>query len=54
MLIDSQVRIILDCQNRSICRGPNSLFARLRREGINNVRYCYNSRGTIDRYLITL
>jgi hypothetical protein len=35
MLIDSQVRIILECQNRTINRGPNSIFSRLRREGID-------------------
>lgn len=31
----SSVRIILECQNRTICRGPNSIFARLRKEGID-------------------
>lgn len=30
-----QIRIILECQNRTICRGPNSIFARLRKEGID-------------------
>jgi len=30
-----QIRIILECQNRTIARGPNSIFSRLRREGIN-------------------
>jgi phospholipase D1/2 len=29
------MRIILECQNRTICRGPNSIFARLRKEGID-------------------
>ncbi|KAI9464976.1 phospholipase D [Lactarius psammicola] len=29
------VRIILECQNRTIGRGPNSIFSRLRREGID-------------------
>ena len=31
----SSVRLILECQNRTICRGPNSIFARLRKEGID-------------------
>ncbi|KZT60114.1 phospholipase D [Calocera cornea HHB12733] len=31
----SSVRIILECQNRTIARGPDSIFARLRREGID-------------------
>ncbi|CDO70864.1 hypothetical protein BN946_scf184801.g57 [Trametes cinnabarina] len=31
----SAIRIILECQNRTICRGPNSIFARLRKEGID-------------------
>ena len=30
-----QVRIILECQNRTISRGPNSVFFRLREEGID-------------------
>lgn len=30
-----QIRIILECQNRTIARGPNSIFARLRKEGID-------------------
>ncbi|KAH9002804.1 phospholipase D [Lactarius hatsudake] len=29
------VRIILECQNRTIGRGPNSIFSRLRKEGID-------------------
>ncbi|KAF9013434.1 hypothetical protein BDQ17DRAFT_1343417 [Cyathus striatus] len=31
----SAIRIILECQNRTIARGPNSIFSRLRKEGIN-------------------
>lgn len=31
----SSVRVILECQNRTIGRGPNSVFSRLRREGID-------------------
>ncbi|KAN0129506.1 phospholipase D [Lactarius tabidus] len=31
----SSVRIIMECQNRTIGRGPNSIFSRLRREGID-------------------
>ncbi|KAL0576864.1 Phospholipase D1 [Marasmius crinis-equi] len=31
----SAVRIILECQNRTICRGPNSIYSRLRKEGID-------------------
>ncbi|KAA1090862.1 Phospholipase D1 [Puccinia graminis f. sp. tritici] len=29
------VRLIVDCQNKSICRGETSIFGRLRAEGIN-------------------
>ncbi|KAI0693955.1 phospholipase D [Cytidiella melzeri] len=35
----SAIRIILECQNRTICRGPNSIFARLRKEGIDPDNY---------------
>ncbi|KAJ8519021.1 hypothetical protein ONZ45_g3982 [Pleurotus djamor] len=31
----SAIRIILECQNRTIARGPHSIFGRLRKEGIN-------------------
>ncbi|KAF8323532.1 uncharacterized protein EI90DRAFT_3146978 [Cantharellus anzutake] len=31
----SAVRLILECQNRTISRGPDSIFARLRKEGID-------------------
>ncbi|KAI0338902.1 phospholipase D [Trametopsis cervina] len=31
----SAIRIILECQNRTLSRGPNSIFARLRKEGID-------------------
>lgn len=31
----SAIRIILECQNRTISRGPNSIFGRLRKEGID-------------------
>ncbi|TIA88119.1 hypothetical protein E3P99_02758 [Wallemia hederae] len=31
----SSVRLIVDCQNRSICRGAHSIFARLRKECID-------------------
>jgi len=30
-----QLRIIVEYQNRTICRGPNSIFGRLRKEGID-------------------
>jgi phospholipase D1/2 len=29
------VRVIIECQNRSICRGEHSIFGRLREEGID-------------------
>jgi len=29
----------MECQNRTICRGPNSIFARLRKEGIDPDEY---------------
>ncbi|CCL98408.1 uncharacterized protein FIBRA_00405 [Fibroporia radiculosa] len=35
----SAIRIIVECQNRTICRGPNSIFARLRKEGIDPDEY---------------
>lgn len=35
----SAVRIILECQNRTISRGPNSIFSRLLREGIDPDEY---------------
>ncbi|KNZ80910.1 hypothetical protein J132_03610 [Termitomyces sp. J132] len=35
----SAIRIILECQNRTISRGPNSVFARLRKEGIDPDEY---------------
>ncbi|KAF9649936.1 phospholipase D [Thelephora ganbajun] len=35
----SSIRIILECQNRTICRGPNSIFGRLRKEGIDPTDY---------------
>lgn len=31
----SAIRIILECQNRTINRGPNSIFSKLRKEGID-------------------
>lgn len=31
----SSVRLILECQNRTISRGTNSIFSRLRQEGID-------------------
>lgn len=30
-----QIRLILECQNRTITRGPNSIFSRLKKEGID-------------------
>lgn len=33
------VRMIMEAQNRSICRGEHSIFARLRREGIKPEDY---------------
>ncbi|KAH9949881.1 phospholipase D [Amylocystis lapponica] len=35
----SAIRIIMECQNRTIFRGPNSIFARLRKEGIDPDEY---------------
>lgn len=35
----SAIRIIVECQNRTICRGPNSIFSRLRKEGIDPDEY---------------
>ncbi|KAG1822931.1 uncharacterized protein BJ212DRAFT_1331537 [Suillus subaureus] len=35
----SAIRIIIECQNRTICRGPNSIFSRLRKEGIDPDEY---------------
>ncbi|PWN18006.1 phospholipase D [Microstroma glucosiphilum] len=35
----SSVRIICDCQFRSICRGEHSIFGKLRREGIDPDQY---------------
>ncbi|KAI6030532.1 hypothetical protein F5J12DRAFT_903003 [Pisolithus orientalis] len=35
----SAVRIIVECQNRSLFRGPNSIYARLRKENINPIDY---------------
>ncbi|KIY44775.1 phospholipase D [Fistulina hepatica ATCC 64428] len=35
----SAVRIILECQNRTIARGPNSIYGRLRKEGIEPEDY---------------
>ncbi|KZV82901.1 phospholipase D/nuclease, partial [Exidia glandulosa HHB12029] len=35
----SAIRVILECQARTICRGPDSIFARLRREGIEPSDY---------------
>lgn len=34
-LTTSQIRLIVECQNRSISRGPDSIFSRLRAEGID-------------------
>ncbi|KAH7922026.1 phospholipase D [Leucogyrophana mollusca] len=35
----SAIRIILECQNRTISRGPHSIFSRLRKEGIDPDNY---------------
>ncbi|KAG1774856.1 phospholipase D [Suillus placidus] len=35
----SAIRIIVECQNRTLCRGPNSIFYRLRKEGIDPNEY---------------
>nr|XP_018262600.1 phospholipase D [Kwoniella dejecticola CBS 10117]OBR84758.1 phospholipase D [Kwoniella dejecticola CBS 10117] len=35
----SSVRLILECQNRTISRGTNSIFSRLRKEGIDPDEY---------------
>lgn len=38
------VRLIMECQNQTIARGEDSMFARLRREGIDPVDYlCFSS-----------
>ncbi|KAG8909645.1 Phospholipase D1 [Tulasnella sp. 408] len=34
----SSIRLIVEHQNRSICRGPHSIFSRLRKEGIDSSR----------------
>lgn len=31
----SSVRLIMECQNRTICRGAHSIFSRLKKEGID-------------------
>ena len=38
-LMTSQIRLIVECQNRSISRGPDSIFSRLRAEGIDPNNY---------------
>jgi len=35
----SSVRLIMECQFRTICRGEHSIFARLRAEGIDPDEY---------------
>ncbi|KAF8635992.1 hypothetical protein AX15_000154 [Amanita polypyramis BW_CC] len=35
----SALRIILDCQNRTLCRGLHSIYSRLRKEGIDPDEY---------------
>lgn len=35
----SAVRIIVECQNRTLFRGPHSIYARLRKEGIDPEEY---------------
>lgn len=35
----SSVRLIMECQYRSICRGEGSVYARLRHEGIDPAEY---------------
>jgi phospholipase D1/2 len=35
----SSVRLILECQNRTICRGTHSIFSRLKKEGIDPDEY---------------
>lgn len=35
----SSVRLIVECQNRTICRGTQSIFSRLRKEGIDPDEY---------------
>ncbi|ESK89222.1 spo14 [Moniliophthora roreri MCA 2997] len=53
----SAVRIILECQNRTIARGPNSIFARLRREGIDPDDYitvfCLRNWGKLRGDILT-
>lgn len=53
----SSVRIILECQNRTICRGPNSIFSRLRKEGIDPDEYitvfCLRNWGKLPGNVLT-
>ncbi|EJC97886.1 phospholipase D [Fomitiporia mediterranea MF3/22] len=53
----SAVRIILECQNRTICRGPNSIFSRLKKEGIDPDEYisvfCLRSWGKLPGNVLT-
>lgn len=53
----SSVRIILECQNRTICRGPHSIYGRLRKEGINPEDYitvfCLRNWGKLPGNVLT-
>ncbi|EEB89741.1 hypothetical protein MPER_12129, partial [Moniliophthora perniciosa FA553] len=53
----SAVRIILECQNRTFARGPNSIFARLRKEAIDPDDYitvfCLRNWGKLQGDILT-
>ncbi|KAH6912810.1 hypothetical protein BKA70DRAFT_1370288 [Coprinopsis sp. MPI-PUGE-AT-0042] len=53
----SAIRIILECQNRTIARGPDSIFSRLRKEGIQPEDYiaffCLRNWGKLRGEVLT-
>ncbi|EIN12579.1 phospholipase D [Punctularia strigosozonata HHB-11173 SS5] len=53
----SAIRIILECQNRTISRGPNSIYGRLRKEGIDPDDYisvfCLRNWGKLKGDVLT-
>ncbi|EIN11850.1 HSP70-domain-containing protein, partial [Punctularia strigosozonata HHB-11173 SS5] len=54
---DALIRIILECQNRMISRGPNSIYGRLRKEGIDPDDYiavfCLRNWGKLKGDVLT-
>lgn len=51
----SSVRLILECQNRTISRGAQSIFSRLKKEGIDVGRFSPQLRfSTLTLYVISL